>query len=289
MSDQPLWRPDPARSSQLSAFTREAEQASGRQFPDYQSLHHWSVEDPEAFWHLVWQFTDIIGSVPERPVLEQPDRFPGAQWFPGTRLNFAENLLKFRDDRPAILSVVETDSTEDPPQVLTYAELHRQVAAIAGYLRDQDVRPGDRVAGWLPNIPETIVAMLATASLGAVWTSCSPDFGAQGALDRFGQVRPKVLFVCDGYHYNGKTISIAEAVHQVVREVPDLAAVVWLDRINATPEDATHFEDLLVEEPVPLTFEPRRFDDPLYILYSSGTTGSPSASCTAPAAPCCST
>jgi acetoacetyl-CoA synthetase len=275
VSEKPLWRPDPARPSQLSAFTRQAEQVSGRPLPDYQSLHRWSVDEPETFWHLVWQFTGIIGSVPERPILKDSDRFPGAHWFPGTRLNFAENLLKYRDDQPAILSVVETDGSEDLPRVLTYAELHRQVAAIASYLHDQDVRPGDRVAGWLPNVPETIVAMLATASLGAVWTSCSPDFGAQGALDRFGQVRPKVLFACDGYQYNGKTISIVGAVRQVVLEVPDLSAVVWLDRIGASPEDATQFADLLVNEPAPLTFESRRFEDPLYILYSSGTTGQP--------------
>ena len=161
--------------------------------------------------------------------------FPAPRWFPASRLNFAENLLRFSDDRVAILSVTETDPPDGPPVALTYADVYGQVAAIAAHLRARGVTAGDRVAGWLPNTPEAIVAMLATASIGAVWTSCSPDFGASGALDRFGQVAPKILFACDGYTYNGRIISIVDAVQEVAAAVPELVELIWVDRIGQSP------------------------------------------------------
>jgi len=282
MTDRPLWRPDPDRvgASQLEAFTREARMVSGRELVDYDALHRWSIEDPAAFWRLVWSFTGVISSLPSgghppENVLENADQFPGAHWFPDTRLNFAENLLRYSDDQPAIVSVLETDQEGDRGRVLSYAELNRQVAALAHYFRTKGIEPGDRIAGWLPNVPETIVAMLACASIGAVWSSCSPDFGASGALDRFGQIEPRVLIACDGYTYNGKTIEIAAAVLEVADEVTTLETVVWLDRIGACPANGIRFNDLLSDNPPPLRFEQRKFEDPLYILYSSGTTGQP--------------
>ncbi|MFV2091075.1 MAG: acetoacetate--CoA ligase, partial [Pseudomonadales bacterium] len=199
----------------------------------------------------------------------------GASWFPDARLNFAENLLRYDDDHPALICVTETDSSDAEPRTLSYAELRRQVASVAHYLRNRGVEPGDRVAGWLPNIPETVIAMLATTSLGAVWSSCSPDFGAQGALDRFGQIAPKVLFSVDGYSYNGRTLPIADKVLEVAAQLESMESVVWVERIGACPSGATRFEHLTANDRQSLTFVQRAFNDPLYILYSSGTTGTP--------------
>ena len=194
---EPLWSPTPeaVERSQLTGFARWVGQRLALDFPDYAALHRWSVEDPGAFWALYATYANTITSAPaETPVLGL-DRFPGAQWFPGMRLNFAENLLRERSDKIAFISLLENGDRRE----LTYNELYNDTAAIATQLRRLGIQAGDRVASWLPNMPETAIAMLAASSLGAVWSSCSPDFGTEGALDRFGQIEPRVLFACDGY------------------------------------------------------------------------------------------
>ena len=272
----PLWQPSPERieASQLTAFMRAARASTGAALADYTALHQWSVADPAGFWRLVWSFTDIIGEPGETTVVDA-HRWPGARWFPQARLSFAENLLRHDPDRIAIVSVLETDDPEDEGRRLTYGELSRQTAALARHLRDIGVGPGDRVAAWLPNVPETIVTMLAASSLGAVFTSCSPDFGVNGALDRFGQVSPKALIACDGYSYNGRQQDLSSQVSELAGRLPDPVHLIWVDRIGRTPNDAVRFDELTTGDAAPLTFHPSRFSDPLYILFSSGTTGVP--------------
>ncbi len=268
-----LWTPDPDRAaaSRLARFAEAGGAAVGRDLSDYADLHAWSVADPGAFWQRVWDDAGVIASHPPDTAVADLDRFPGARWFPGAQLNFAENLLRYDDDRPALVSVLENGRR----QSLSYRELHARTAAVAARLRALGVGPGDRVAGWLPNVPETVIAMLATASIGAVWSSCSPDFGAEGALDRFGQIEPRVLFACDGYFYNGRQVDTAAKMRRVAADVGTIEAVIWVSLIDAVPDGAERFDDLRSLEAPPLVFEPRDFDAPLYVLYSSGTTGKP--------------
>jgi len=275
MSDSatPLWQPDPkaAERSQLARFAGQVSQTAGRDLTRYADLHRWSVEDPGAFWQAVWDFTGVIASRPADAPVRNLQAFPGAQWFPGAQLNFAENLLRFDDDRPALISVLETGARRE----LSYRELNRQTAAVAARLRQLGVQPGDRVAGWLPNVPETIIAMLASASLGAVWSSCSPDFGVTGALDRFGQIEPKVLFAVDGYFYNRRRLDTTGKMREVAGAVPSIEQVIWVSLIDAVPDGGERFDAITAADPEPLTFIQREFDDPLYVMYSSGTTGKP--------------
>ena len=249
----------------------DASAACGRDFPDYQALHAWSIEQRGEFWQQVWLFTRMISSTPYTAVLTNPDAFPGARWFEGARLNYAEHLLRYRDDRPALVSLLETGQRRE----LSYVELHRQTAHIARTLAGVGIQAGDRVAGWLPNVPETIIAMLATASHGAVWSSCSPDFGVAGALDRFGQIEPKVLFACDGYYYNGKTISIVDKVRELANLVPSIRLIVWVSILDQVPSDSCTFAELIDDSTPELQFDQRPFADPLFIMFSSGTTGKP--------------
>jgi acetoacetyl-CoA synthetase len=269
---EPLWQPDPgaAERSQQARFARRAEAISGRALPDYAALHRWSIDQPGAFWQAVWEEAGVIASLPAATPLTDGDRFPGARWFPGARVNFAENLLRYRDDRPALISILETGARRQ----LSYRELHGQTMALAARLASLGVGPGDRVAGWLPNVPETVVGMLATATLGAVWSSCSPDFGAAGALDRFGQIAPKVLIACDGYHYAGKRIDIVRRVADTLARLPSVRQVIWVPLIGAAPASALCFDDATAAGGA-VPFAQREFDDPLYVMYSSGTTGMP--------------
>jgi acetoacetyl-CoA synthetase len=274
---EPLWRPDPdrAKATAIARFAERAGRATGRRLDRYADLHEWSVADPGAFWSAVWDFTDVIASRPPERAVTNLDRFPGARWFPGAQLNFAENLLRHRDDRTALVSVLETGARS----MLSYAELYRRTAAIAHHLKALGVGPGDRVAGWLPNVPEAVIGMLATASLGAVWSSCSPDFGVSGALDRFGQIEPKVLMACDGYFYNGRKLDTTAKVLEVAARVPSIGHIVWTSLIDALPADAdtfeSHYRNARRNPDPELTFAQRAFDDPLYVMYSSGTTGQP--------------
>ncbi len=261
-----LWRPGSAAIADAN-LTRFAGRL-GFAPPDYAPLHRYSIDHRDEFWQAVWDFCDVVG---ERgtAVLHDGDQFPGSRWFPETRLNFAENLLRYRDDAVAIVSVLENGQR----RTFTYRELAAATAAFRQTLLDLGVSPGDRVAGWLPNVPETVIAMLATASVGAVWSSCSPDFGVEGALDRFGQIEPMVLIACDGYEYGGKRFDVRDRAHAVQRAVSSIEHLLWVSLLGAV-EDAV--STACREHPeAPLAFARLPFEHPLYVMYSSGTTGKP--------------
>jgi acetoacetyl-CoA synthetase len=242
---------------------------------DYQDLHRYSIERPAEFWRAVWDFCGIEGS-PGNRVVEEGDRMPGARWFPEARLNFAENLLRHRDDRPAVLFRSESGHAAQ----LSHAELYAAVARTAAALREAGVEPGDRVAGYMPNLPETVIAMLATTSLGAIWSSCSPDFGIDGVVDRLGQIQPKVLFCATAYSYNGKIHDCLEKVRGIVKAIPSIENTVVVPfcneeaRIRKIP-DAAWFREFTDNEAREVEFLRLPFDHPVYILFSSGTTGVP--------------
>ena len=275
----PLWVPDGLSilQSNLHAFQEKIKTDLGLEFDQYQKLHKWSVGYPEKFWAQVWEFGDVRCSIKWDRVLENPDQFPGAKWFPGARLNFAENLLRDRSDRIAIVSRLENGTR----RTLSYSELYEQVAACAQGLRELGVISGDRVAGFMPNVPETIVAMLATSAVGAVWSSCSPDFGINGVMDRFGQITPKVLFACDGYFYNGKTLNSLPKLKEICSRIESIERLVLIpvtdQKIQETGIPNTIlFNDFSENHGAhELRFEQLPFDHPLYIMYSSGTTGVP--------------
>ncbi|MGB5147837.1 MAG: acetoacetate--CoA ligase [Porticoccaceae bacterium] len=278
MPSQPLWRPSDARISQsnMLAYARFLDTEYGQLFTDYTALHQWSVSRPEDFWRSIWSFTGIRCSEPGQRVLEDGTRFPGARWFPDARLNFAENLLRRRDDAAALIGRLENGDR----RTLTYAQLHDAVARVAAGLRARGLAPGDRVAAFMPNVPETLIAMLATTSIGAVWSSCSPDFGTTGVLDRFGQIAPRVLFACDGYHYNGRAIDTVPRVAEITAHMASIDTLVLVPVLD--PDATTRlpgalpWDALVGSGPVPeLRFEQLPFAHPLYILYSSGTTGVP--------------
>jgi acetoacetyl-CoA synthetase len=277
MHDAPLWQPSPERIARAQ-LTHFIESVSGVLTPHIESwdqLWRWSVDHPEHFWPAVWKFCGLKFSHRYDVALENGAAMPGAQWFTGARLNFAENLLHFDDDRPALVSRGE----DGRRRVHTYAELHRVVARLAGALREAGVVPGDRVAAFLPNCPEAVIAMLAATSLGATWSSCSPDFGIQGVLDRFGQIRPKVLFTADGYRYNGKRIDSMARMRGVLEQLEGIERVVLVPFLDPEPDvaalpGAIGWNEFLSDETA-LEFAQLPFDHPLYILYSSGTTGVP--------------
>jgi len=280
-----LWTPSPerVRAAQLTAFAAAVSARRELDLRDYGDLYRWSVDDPEAFWADWWDAAAVIAETKGDRVLEAGERMPGARWFPEARLNFAENLLRFAAapdaaTRPALVARDEAGRRT----VLSYAELRSRVAAFAAGLRRDGVGPGDRVVGYLPNAPEAVVAMLAAASLGAVWSSCSPDFGIEGVLDRFGQVAPRVLVAADGYRYAGKRIDVRERLAGIAARLPTLTRVVVFPFLDDAPDlasvpGAVAWDDYLVADPPPLGFLPLPFDHPLAILYSSGTTGVPKA------------
>ena len=261
----------------MTAFTRHVADTYGLNLPDYEALHQWSIDHPADFWQTVWDWCSVVASRRGNTILEQEDQFPGARWFPDARLNFAENLLRYRDDQTALVGLIEGGERRS----LSYAELWSAVEAVVAGLAAEGIGPGDTVAGYMPNIPETIVAMLATTSLGAVWTSCSPDFGLNGARDRFGQVEPRLLFTADAYRYNGKVIDCLERVRELGDAVPSIERVVVVPLIDEDPvlPDDSRFHTLTrwtdQAPPRPLDFVQLPFDHSLYIMYSSGTTGVP--------------
>jgi acetoacetyl-CoA synthetase len=274
-----LWEPSAARiqRSQLSQFLQQLDRDQQRQFDKYADLHRWSVESPEAFWQSVWDFCDIRASQTSDQVLVDGDQFPGARWFPDARLNFAENLLRNRSDKTALVSRLENGRRE----TISYANLYQQVSQLAQALRNAGVGRGDRVAGFMPNTSETVIAMLASASIGAVWSSCSPDFGINGVMDRFGQIQPKVLFACDGYFYGGKTLDSLPRVSRIKAQISSIETLIIVPVSRTAeeiplPEGATLWaETLAAYSPNDIAFEQLPFDHPLYIMYSSGTTGVP--------------
>ena len=273
-----LWAPSAERvaSAQLTAFMQFVTASTGFDASgDYFALHQWSLDEPAAFWRAVWDFTEVQGDHGET-VCDDPMALPGCQWFPDATLNFAENLLRFSDDREALVEIDEGDAR----RVMTYGQLREQVARLAGWMREQNIQPGDRVAGFMPNCIEAVVAMLATTSLGAVWSSCSPDFGHQGAIDRFGQIAPSLLFTADGYVYNGKRCDSLERAGDIARAIPEIKQVVVVPKLSPQPalgeiEKAVSWKSCLSGDLPALRFEPRAFNNPLFILYSSGTTGVP--------------
>jgi acetoacetyl-CoA synthetase len=274
-----LWQPssDRIRDTQLHGFLEFVSQRYALTLDDYESLYAWSVEDTAAFWAAVWDFCGVRHSRGYDQVVDDPTRMPGATWFSGARLNFAENLLRHRDSHPALVFRGEGRSTVR----LSYAELYRQVARLSRELRAAGVTVGDRVVGFMPNIPETVVAMLAATSLGAIWSSCSPDFGRDGVLDRFGQIAPKVLFSADGYQYNGKRHDSLHTVAEVRAGLPSLERIVVVSHLEEQPDlrqlpGAVLFHEFLGSDDAPgLEFTQLPFDHPVYIMYSSGTTGVP--------------
>jgi acetoacetyl-CoA synthetase len=271
----PLWQSseEQIQHSNMQEFVQQLQANLGLNFTTYQELHQWSVDQPEQFWAQVWQYSQIISSAPYSSVLTDKDQFPGAKWFAGARLNFAENLLRNRTDKTALVARLENGSR----RTTSYRALYQQVTQLATALRKLGVEQGDRVAGFMPNVPETIVAMLATSSIGAIWSSCSPDFGINGVMDRFGQIKPKVLFACNGYYYNGKIIDSMSRVNDIcanIEAIQQLVVVPVIDQGKLV--QGIWYDDFLIKDnSLELQFAQLPFDHPLYIMYSSGTTGVP--------------
>ena len=276
---EPLWTPsfDRAAMSQLSTFKGRISSKYGVQLHDYQALWQWSVDHIEAFWTEIWDFCGIVAETRGAAVLADGDKMPGAKFFPEARLNFAENLLRRRDDGPAIRFWGE----DKVRRHLSWRQLYEQVSLVAQALRGLGVAPGDRVAGYLPNMPDAVIAMLATTSIGAVWSSASPDFGVQGVLDRFGQIEPKVLFTADGYYYGGKRFDCLEKVRAVLDGLPSVQRTVVVPYTVDEPDAASVPGAVTLAAftagltPSDIEFAHLPFNHPLYIMFSSGTTGVP--------------
>ncbi len=261
----------------MTAFLKAVREQIAPSVADYQSLYRWSVDQPRQFWPMVWSFSGIVSSRPPDEVLQHPNRMPGAGWFSGARLNFAENLLRCRDETEAIVFWNEGGRQSS----LTYAELFKRVRRLAACLRSWGIVPGDRIAGYLPNIPEGVVAMLAAASTGAVWTSCSPEFGLQAIAGRFGQTAPRILFAAAGYQYNGEVHSCLSRVRALIEQVPSIERSVVVPYLDETGGKEMPAGAILWEQAIEQgtgrnpRFEQLPFDHPVYILYSSGATGKP--------------
>ena len=287
--NKPMWQPNPDRARQ-TAMARFLAQVAARHGIDknYHALYRWSIESRDVFWATVWDFVDIRASQKWDDILENGDAMPGARWFVGSRLNFAENLLKRRDDHAALIGVGETGIY----QTLTYRQLYAEVARVAAWLKSRNIKAGDRIAAYMANTPQTVIAMLACASIGAVWSSCSPDFGVKGVLERFAQIKPRILFAVDGYRYNGKAIDTIDAVADIADGLPSVADVVIAPFLNPSLKlppklsskllrgelvlfDELHAAHDDIEGDMEIEFAQLPFDHPLYILYSSGTTGAP--------------
>jgi acetoacetyl-CoA synthetase len=278
----PLWSPSPQRASatNLARFMACVNARQGLHMVDYGDLYRWSIDKPAQFWAELARFADVRAScVKDGPVIENANAMPGARFFPAARLNFAENLLRYRDTCPALVFRNERGARRE----LCYRRLYDEVARVAAGLTAAGVGSGDRVAAFMPNLPETAIAMLATASLGAVWSSCSPDFGLGAVIDRFGQIEPKVLFTADGYFYAGKTLDSLGLIAELTQKLPSVQQVVVvpyttgdpaLDRLHDAKRKAVRWHEF-GSAGVALQFLQSPFDHPLYILYSSGTTGSP--------------
>ncbi len=275
-----LWQPSAARreNAMITRFMAEVKQTYGVDVGDYAALYQWSIANPAAFWDLLWDFAKIKAARKGKVILSAPDSMPGARWFPDARLNYAENLLCRQDPHhPAISFQGETGETRR----LSRSDLYRQVSRLAQALQKNGVKPGDRVAGVLPNRPEALIAMLATASLGAIWSSCSPDFGVPAIVDRFSQIEPQIMFVCDGYTFNGKEFNRAGQIEPLLQALPSVRKTVLISYLKSASfsgdSRVARWQDYLADfsEHVSIAFVPMAFDAPLFILYSSGTTDPP--------------
>jgi acetoacetyl-CoA synthetase len=274
-----LWKPSEERIKQanVTRFIEYVNKKQGKKMGSYFDLCQWSMDQIPDFWARLWEFADIKASRGYDRVVDHFNKFPGANWFPGARLNFAENLLRYRDDRLAFVFRGETQKSAK----MTYAEVYTVVSRLAKSLREVGVQPGDRVAAYMPNLMETAMAMLAATSVGAVWSSCATDIGPQAALDRLGQIEPKVLFTVNGYFYKGKTFSSVGNAAEIVKGIPSLKKVVVVSYTDEKPDlshipNAVRYDDFLArEKQPPLQFEQLPFEHPVYIMFSSGTTGKP--------------
>ncbi|MBI5551609.1 MAG: acetoacetate--CoA ligase [Desulfobacterales bacterium] len=273
-----LWAPSAQRAaaSNMAAFMEIVNRDFKQKLQTYSELYQWSVEHIPEFWETFLSFSKIRLHTPYTAVIDDPIKMPGARWFEGATLNFAENLLAYRDERIALVSRCENRG----PVRISYAQLHAQVRALAWALKNHGIQPGDRVVGFMPNIAETVVAMLAATSLGAVWSSCSPDFGIRGVLDRFGQTAPRVLFTADGYMFKGRRFDCLERIGEMLKSLPSIERVVVVPHLTAAPaidaiSKAVLLNDFAVATEREIPFAAVPFGHPLYIMYSSGTTGLP--------------
>ena len=272
-----LWKPKSVRSTNMYQFINYVNESNGTSFVSYDELYKWSINNASDFWSNMWSFSDFIYSKNYTQVVDDINKMPGAKWFSGSRLNFSENLLRFKDDQIAVQFKGEDLSV----RTLSYNELYRDVEILASAFRKNGLKKGDRVVGFLPNIPETIIAMLATASIGAIWSSCSPDFGIKGVLDRFKQINPKFLISTNGYRYNGKSFDLTNKLNGILGDLPSLEQVIiipFIDDISKSSikKETCNYDDFIDRNNFDsLVFEQLPFDHPLYIMYSSGTTGLP--------------
>jgi len=282
MQPETLWTPSGTftADSNMKHFCDWLKLNRGHNFNDYESLRKWSVNDIEGFWKAIWEYYEILAHDQPKSVLEHSDEgMIGTKWFPGSTLNYAEHIFRNEQvDQPAIIFKSEKEDLTE----VSWDELHQQVASMADYLKKSGVEKGDRVASFMPNIPEAIVAFLAANSIGAIWSSCSPDFGASSVIERFSQIEPKVIFIADGYSYNGRGFSRQEANQSICEALPCLEKIIFLPYLDktATPdylENAVNWEETQKNRSAALTFTPVPFDHPIWVLYSSGTTGKPKA------------
>lgn len=277
MNKKIVWKPkkEYIKQTNLNHFIQFVNQQYHLSLQNYAELHQWSITQISDFWASVWQFCQIKSSQPYHTAISDLDQMPGAKWFVGAKLNFAENLLSRKDEKIALVYRDEQQQRRS----YTYKALYEEVSRLAAAMKAMGIQVGDRVAAYLPNLPETIIAMLATTSLGAIWSACSPDFGLQGVLDRFAQIQPKLLFAADGYCYQGQHYDSLEKIAALRAAIPSLEKVVIIPHLTTQPaitaiDDALLYSDFLLA-PCPIIFEQLPFDHPVYILYSSGTTGVP--------------
>ena len=275
---KPIWAPSEqsVQAANITHFTEFIQDKWDVMVDDFEALHRWSVHESDKFWRTIIEYCDVRAENLTEITVVHPERMPGATWFPDVRLNYAENLLRRDDDTPAI--IFRNELKKDT--IVSFRELNKSVYRLARAFKDHGVAPGDRVVGFMPNVPETVIAMLAAVSCGAVWSSCSPDFGTQGVLDRFGQIEPKILITVDGYTYNGKEFDITDKVKRIIGELPTLKTSLIVPYLNIESGKQipgtklwNEFQSGYADDPVEHVRLP--FNHPLYILFSSGTTGKP--------------
>ena len=273
-----LWKPskDQINSSQLEAFRLQVNSRFNLKIENYSELHSWSISNIKDFWKAIWGFMAIKCSSNYNQVVDDENKMPGAKWFDGLLFNFAENLLRIKSDKAAIIFQSENADSK----IISYNELYDEVEKVASTLRKMGIKNGDRIVGIMPNLPETVIAMLATTSIGAIWSSCSPDFGTQGILDRFTQINPKIIFASDGYFYKGKSFDSLNKLKDLLNHLPSVRKVIITPFVRENPDissinNSLVWNDFIDPKPNPIIFEQVPFDHPLYIMYSSGTTGKP--------------
>ena len=273
-----LWKPskDQINSSQLEAFRLQVNSRFNLKIENYSELHSWSISNINDFWEAIWGFMAIKCSSNYNQVVDDENKMPGAKWFDGLLFNFAENLLRIKSDKAAIIFQSENADSK----IISYNELYDEVEKVASTLRKMGIKNGDRIVGIMPNLAETVIAMLATTSIGAIWSSCSPDFGTQGILDRFTQINPKIIFASDGYFYKGKSFDSLNKLKDLLNHLPSVRKVIITPFVRENPDissinNSLVWNDFIDPKPNPIIFEQVPFDHPLYIMYSSGTTGKP--------------